>query len=913
MQQTLDPRVKRTTAARLASARSLYARASAAIAGIFDGRPAVYVCIALAVMAFCAMYVNDERLFPFWDLSAYQDQTFAVADAFARSFGEGARMVASSVNEDYNLLLTVPLVPLVWIFGETRLVYLDAVVAVYFFPFLLIAGAIGRRAFPERGAQAGIVAVVMAFATPLIWRNIMQGYADIGGAVLIGAMLLLYDRSERGARWKPILGCAVLAAISILFRRHYVWAAFALYVAFFVDIAFSIRIRRLREVLQAAAYVFGSGVVMLIVLYAIAPQFLTRITTVSYAAGFEPWQTSVPNTFGIMVRSLGVVPLLIAIAGMVMLPRLTVGGRTLARVITTATIVWALLWGFVVRQAPSHYPHTLPFFMIVGLSAAWFAARSLPDRLRRRAVSAAVAAALFLCAVVAVPFTPQAVALSAFTRYAAPDPQQPMQNPAYDEITRLIFYLRTETGPDDTIMVAAASHVFNGDLLQGAERSLFGWRDAKLHVLPTPVVDSRDIFPPAEAMTHATYALVAEPFQHHLRAEDQKVVHVVVDAFEQRWPAATDYKLLPDRFSLGPGVSVLVYKRTRPASIDVIADTEQRMADYMNGVARSASTVKGYPGAWVERSSPYPASVIENSDGTFRITTHPARRLQQPQTVFTLVGSKLDGVKVSGDVRFYEKRCNGAQLVFGTYYRTRTLTSAGTFTPGPVSHFGVALRHARGNALEFSVGPNPATPDDITSCTLQIDDLRVQPNGNPLSAGELAVLRSAAEPFPVAPESAASPAGAGAAAAAAAAGSAAVSGGARWTERSSPYPMSLAKRSSGDVLFSGHPTRRSQTPETVIETSAGTHGAVRITGTVRFYDTRCKGAQIFAGTDYGGADPPISAGVFTPAASGGRIDVVVRKTSGKAVYLNFKSNPRTPEDIDYCTLRIEGLQLAEAR
>ena len=901
MRQTTD-QPERYSAAVLEAARGLYSRVARGATAIFGGRALFYVSIALATMAFSALYLAHERAYPYWDYAAYQDATYAVADAFRRSFGEGLSLVYRSLNDDYNKLLTLPLVPLVRIFGESRLVYVWDVLIVYFIPFLLIVAAIARRIFPERANEATTVAVLATVFTPLTWRNILQGYADISGAVLIGAMVLLYDRSEHGARWRPVLACGVCAAFAVLLRRHYVYPDFAFGVAFFVDALVTALIERWdgRRLARSLIALAGSGVVALVVLAALAPEFVHRITTPGYAQYFAPWQATPGVIFSGMLGTIGVPALLVAIAGMVLVPRVTAARRGLARIIVVATITWALVWVFFVRQGPTHYPHALPFFMAIGLTSAWLYARTLREPVLRIAGPAAIAALLLFGTAVALPLTEPAIAFAnSVPRSLAPYPEPPHVNPGYTEITRLVYLLHARAGPSDGIVVAASSQRFNLDLLREAERTIFGPAEAKLQIEYTPQFDSTNEPPPSDALDRAKYVLVVEPFLHDLPADQTKRVHVLVDVFEQHWKAAEDFRPLPDRFDLGDGVSLRVYERMRPASAAVALDTQRRMAEYV----RSGAIVQNPPTGtgWVEASSPYAVTTRLNGDGSTTVFANPAREDQQPQTILVHPEERLDDVRISAGATVLDSRCPGARLVFGTEYRGAQFSAATPLAPNqPAKHLDVLLRHVHGNPIFMKVGHAASSPKNVDYCTVSIDHLRLTSAGRPLQTAVARALRSGADPFESTssppPEAGATPA------------TQAVS----WIRRSSPFPMDVVPTGDGSYIFSGHPTRVGDEPDTVIEFGPTQLKQVRLTALVRFYTPQCKGAQILAGTNYGSGDTPVSIGVFTPSTGGRRFDAIVRGTAGKTVYLNFKANPATPRDIDYCTMRLEELRVAPA-
>jgi hypothetical protein len=870
-------------------------------------QPLAFVSIAFAALVYCAFYLSAERTFPFWDTAAYQDQTYAVADAFGRSFGAGLSLIAASMSDDYNKLLTVPLVPLVWILGESRMVYIWDVVIVYFVPFLLVIAAIARRVFPERKTDAAIVAVFMTILTPLVWRNILSGYADISGAVLIGAMFLLYHRAQHGLRWRSMLACGVVAAFAILLRRHYIFPDVALYVAFLADVIITARADKwdLQRLVRALLALAGSGIVMLFVLTALAPEFVRRISNPAYGQYFAPWQASPGAVLSGMLHTLGLPMLLLAVAGIMVLPRVTVEGRGFARLIVIATFTWAVIWAFFVRQGATHYPHTLPFFMAIGLTALWLYVRMLPYRMTRFAASSAMLIVLIVGTLVAVPITPPFAALAAsLPRDAAPYPSGPHVNPGYDEIVRLVYYLRSAAGPADDVVVGASSLDFNFDLLREAELTLFGPARSRLHIDYTPQFDTTAEAPPADVLTHAKFVLVADPFQHHLPADQQKKVHVLTEAFDRHWKAADDFRLLPDRFAIEPGVTLRVYERTRPASISVALDTQRRMAEYVGGAAASPEAPAA--GGWAKVSSAYAASIDLNRDGTSTVTVNPTREEQEPKTILVHPEDRMDDVRISGAGRLLDPRCAGAQVVLGTQYRGPKLTPMTAFARGErAKTFDLVVRHVRGNPIYMKVDHAAASPHDVDYCSLALEHIEIKPAGSRLDERAARALRSDANPFGAAPEAAA-------ATAAPATAAVAQAQPVTWARKSSPYPMDVAPQANGSFVFSGHPTRDGQQPETVIEFGPTSMKSVRLTGLVRFYTAQCKGSQIIAGTDYGSANPTTPVGVFTPSAAGMRFDTVVAGTEGKMVYLNFKGNPRNPQDIDFCTMRVEELRAGPA-
>ncbi len=737
----------------LRTARDVFARVARGVNGLLGGEAAFFAIVALAMLVVCTLFEMNSRAFPYWDFAFYQNQTFAVADAFGRSFGEGYALVARSLNDDYNFLLTVPLVPLIWIFGETRLVYIFDIILVYFMPFVIVVAALARRIFPDRRREAGILAALMVVATPLTWENVLQGYADIGGATFIGAMVLCYGRSARGRDWRWLLGAGAFAAFAILFRRGYIYAAFAFYVAFGLDIVLAYaRARVPKAMLRALAALAGSGVVMLLVVLLIARGFVQRILSPAYLHTFAPWEMQPAQVLTLMIALAGIPVLLIAVAGMFVPRRSGEEARSLSRVIAIASATWVVTWLVVVRQGPTHYPHVLPYLIAIGLTGAFLYCSALPGRTLRRASVAALSVLVAAGVFVAIPFSRPAFAVSAAVPpLLLPARMLPLVNPSYDEIMRLVLYMRQQAGPNDAIVVASGSSTFNYDLFREAERTLFGPANSRLQI---PYVSQSTVSEtPTETLLHAKYVLVAEPFQHHLRADDQKPVHVLVDIFEQKWPASHDFVLLPERFHLDAATSVLVYKRTREASPEVALQTRRQIDDYLSRSHGAEAVPPALPAAsadgWIAASSPYPIQIVAmTGDSSTVKMAHPARVSQEPKTILALIDHKRDDVRISGDVGFYDPRCIGAQIVLASQVKSPKIEVAGVFTPTSASrHFDVIVPHVRANPVYMEIRSVPTAPENIDSCSLHIDNLTVRATGRPLSAEAARALRSDANPF----------------------------------------------------------------------------------------------------------------------------------------------------------------------
>ena len=139
------------------------------------------------------------------------------------------------------------------------------------------------------------------------------------------------------------------------------------------------------------------------------------------------------------------------------------------------------------------------------------------------------------------------------------------------QVDLLVAALRDMPQP---VYVAASSEHLNPDLIRSAERQIYG-DDLKLAVLRVPQVDSSDEYP-LRALLQAQTVVVPDSFQHSLRPDEQTVVRVVSDAFNQEWTLIQDFLRLNRRFSLSD-VEVRLYRRVRDTDLATAIATLAKM------------------------------------------------------------------------------------------------------------------------------------------------------------------------------------------------------------------------------------------------------------------------------------------------------------------------------------------------
>jgi hypothetical protein len=614
--------------------------------------------LAATILVVTFVYVSHERVFYLSDYSAYQDMTIEIVDKFRLSPAEAIRSIAVSTTREYNSIFTLPLIPFVLIFGESRLVYECALAIVYLLPFVLVLGWLATQLVPKQPRLTFRIAVIVALLTPVVWIPTLRGYPDAGAAVLVELAILAYLYDPRLRRRWQYLALGFLLAAAMIFRRHFGYACVALLGAMglvvLVRFVLSVRLRghgAWRALLIDGLKVGLIALVTLVVLATLDRPFIGRFLTTNYNALYADYMESPGRVLAYYAESYGWIAMIGAVLGLALGIRggvLTSDGGALLS--TYAALCFAL-WLVVVRQLSDQYTLQFTPAIVVGLTAlgrtAWLRMSGRP----RGLLLGAGGAYLVINALVGLTYADfgnPAVERAVFAIKAAPDVRGD-----WDEMARLVRYLRELAPHGEPVYVAASSLVLGESLAASAERTLYGRADARLNFLPVPAIDSRDSFP-LEPLLQARYVVLAQPPQFHMGADRQRVVGVVSDIFADQREFALDFILLPNRFTLDGGTVVSVYQRTRPTAPEVALVTLSFMQRY---VGRRPG---GQPD-WLVLERAGFTSVSRQGVAADAVLGPPFIP-ERPSSRLLYLGGLPDRGRLTGTLSFSEAACEGATL-----------------------------------------------------------------------------------------------------------------------------------------------------------------------------------------------------------------------------------------------------------
>ncbi|MEG4634019.1 hypothetical protein QUB56_31380 [Microcoleus sp. AR_TQ3_B6] len=700
--------------------------------------------VVLVTVAVTSIYVSSEHTFYWWDYAGYNTATVNTANLFRDSPERAWRGVIESLSKEKNLLISLPLVPFILLFGESRLSYILSVSLIYVLPFRLLLGAISAKLIPVYSRRVFWSTVLLSLLIPMSWIPTLRGYLDTGGCVFVALAILLYLQDVKLKAWWKIPLIGFLLAAAILWRRHFAYSAIAFFGAATLQafIEFVVLIYRRERALSSSQdkevavpfpyrCLFESAVKLgliaatsLTILMLVAGDFTRSALTVDYRNLYVAWSLLVNDILTRYADFYGLGTWLLVLIGF--------SAGILTRMLVPAAAIFVSLFGvfsliewlLVLRYGYLHYTIHITPIALLGISTFfWTTWLTLKGKVRYFMLGAA---GLYLVLNAAVGLIPLKIDLSRLFMANFP----PLVRSDYDEVVKLVEFLRKLAPNEEPIYIVGASNNFNANILRQANRKLNppeGWW--KLNTIGRPQIDSRDTYPLPELL-QSQYAVVAVPFQQVLptdeqvlRSQEQDVVKVVYDAFTQNWEIARDFQLLPEQFKLENGVTVSVYRRVRPTDTATAVRT-------LDAMQRQIVDRPGTQLDWISlHQSIYTSanySVSQKSNNLYHIVTNPIKNSKKLDTSFLYLGAISDKAKVTGKLNLPNKQCPGIALRLTLWDKQGKLVDSAEMAYSQKSDLGLNLLVEGKNPIYLLLEVLSSSKQDLTNqCQLEINNLAV--------------------------------------------------------------------------------------------------------------------------------------------------------------------------------------------
>lgn len=552
------------------------------------GRTLLYCMGFVLINALVLNFISRERYIYFWDYylywSKYQNLGSLMMHSPLRALSEVWHTLR---HDDYNLMPVLFLMPFRLLFGPGRLAYILAVSNLYVLPSAILCtvfvGKVASREDRPETFSASLITLLTFLLFPQLWIPVFFGYPDAAGIVVIFIVfLLLWRRPVEEMSLKGLVSLGLLLALIVMLRRWYAYWVVAFFMALAGERILSLFPRyrfQIRDYLPVAKKIIITGAVSFSAFFLAATPIAMRMLTTNYAdiysayrweGGLLPFLEDVFIHIGVFITVLFVVSLIAGIANK--------KTRRISVFLLLHFLFVSILFSRVQNFTEQHYYLIIPS-VVISISLLMIAILGRLPGLPSR--SAFIAGYLVVLGIqFSVVFVPKSAGyLASFALFFPSARHYPLVRNDLGKMEGLLDALE-EISHDgkQSIYVIASSIILNDDILRNACRDFNHPEDFCGSILHSSQVDKVHGFP--RQFLSATYVVVAEPIQYHLRPEDQRVVGVLAEDVIQAKGIGTAFRLLPYSFTLDNNVKVRIYRKVRPFEKSALEDLQRRFMSY---------------------------------------------------------------------------------------------------------------------------------------------------------------------------------------------------------------------------------------------------------------------------------------------------------------------------------------------
>lgn len=698
----------------------------------------LFALLLLLTAIATVLYTSSERNFHWWIDWYYK--TTEVANAFRQSPIAGIGNILQSLGTERNKIYTLPLVPFIFLFGESRSVYQIGLALVYLLPFCLLMGGLGTQLICANSTAVFWSTAFLSLLIPVNWIPTFLGVPDTGGAVLIELAAWTYLQDMRLKRWRRVLAIGVLLGSAILLRRHFAYGAIAFLAAMSLQaLIFFFTTKQVKpqvawqKLRQVAIKISLIAIICFITLAAIAWQFTYNAIATDYRGLYASWSFPVDTIVSLYAAYFGWGLLIFAAVGFL------AGILTRTIFLPAFSFIWlfgivsAVEWLIVLRYANVFYCLHLTPIVVLGLaSGIWTICLKFQATFRHFVIGIVICYLISNLAIGLTPIGNFQHPLRSLWALNLP----PLVRTDYDEVIRLVAYLRQIATNKKPIYIVGFQRLqLNSGMVRAVERVIYKQKDRdNLLLLGAPQVDSQDFYP-VERLLQAEYVVIPQPLPNFngdftkvtavgewLPLKEHDVVTVVSDAFRQNWAVARDFQLLPIQFRLADGAVVNIYQRLRPTSVDTAIQTLASMQERIGKRPGGQLDWMSLSHLWQDNK------VVRNITRTYKLLAYSVEKIGKQPVSFLYVETLSAPTQVMGKVNLYGNTCKGATLNLEMRDRQGKIVSA----IAPLSFtrksqkFEVSLTAATPAYLLLNVQTSDKN-DLIKSCIVEIDSLKVFP------------------------------------------------------------------------------------------------------------------------------------------------------------------------------------------
>lgn len=557
----------------------------------------IFVIGGIAVLAW--LYVKQENTLYFHDFSFFHLSTSLIKDTFLQNPLTATAVAYMSTMRTYNLLYTLPLVPFELIFGDSRTAYIEGLTVLYLLPYIFTSGII-FGALTDGSKRLSIwIGALTAATIPCLWATVLRGYPDVLGALMVNIAIIIYLKEPQLTSTRKSILIGVFLALSALVRRHFLFADLAFGCAVLVhQSALSKLTKNLAGRTATIARIKGVmtiGFTALVVLSTVGFLFVSDLLSHNYPRIYAAFHVPVGQATEYFGVSFGLALWVMAVVGNILLLVKDRSEHRLSWFVVCFSLLNMLVWLLLGGQLGIHYNlHFCPF-IIIGISNLLYVGITGGALLRYTVLPFA---ACFLIGNGYLALSPLSTVKSLPWKMNIPGwlnifeqkgdaigstfsaNYHPLVRDDFDDVFRLVWRLKELAPGEKRAMIVAGSEILNDDTIKNAERQLFNIKKNTLHISKASYTDTEESFP-LEQVLNADAVVVAHPVQFFVDKENQKVLQVAANIFDENWDAAQDFEKVSNAFFLDNSVTVTVYHRVKPTSLETAVKTLERIKSFV--------------------------------------------------------------------------------------------------------------------------------------------------------------------------------------------------------------------------------------------------------------------------------------------------------------------------------------------
>lgn len=542
-----------------------------------------FFVVLLLANGFMVGYLLHEQTIYYWDFSTYWNIATHWADAIHHEsimplWDEYRHHVQS---DDYSPLPATLPAGVMALFGTTRLVYLLAIVNLYFAATAWMTWRLVNLFNTTHSPMSFLIPFLTTLLCPMVWFPIVRGYLDLGGVPLaLTAYLLVFRRKPGNLRWHETLCVGALLALILLFRRWYAYFAVAFLFVMMLDVVIAslsdIKDQRYRKAFAKCGTVIGIGAWTVLFLALFAFPWLSRILGTNYSQDYIAYQNPLPflQRVGIVIDNCGIL-----YGGIVIMSFFTLlmFAETRRIALSVVGMLPIMLYLFLKVSDPGmhHCYLLLPAYLLLPSLALAKRIGNIRPWLHGSLTMVFIAwNAISLYAL----FWPGGYSTYLALRPAINDFScYPLVQENRDEYTRLLSETEQAAAniPHGKVAVIASSPTINPTMFLAANRSLHQQLFDPQRIITFPELDRVSPFP--TATFESDIIVVAWPPQTHLRVEEQQAVVITATLLHEGTGIGRAFQRLPGEYHLDDDVVAYRYQRTKPIELNDLEDYHQKL------------------------------------------------------------------------------------------------------------------------------------------------------------------------------------------------------------------------------------------------------------------------------------------------------------------------------------------------